>query len=66
MHLRDIGGAAFVVSPSQFEYLKHVQLIIDVVPGRGSMFSLGNDEGVRFLMRSRLFSDRGPQDAGRA
>ena len=52
-----IGGADFFISPSQFEYWKHTQLIIDVVPGRGGMFSLENGEGVRFLVRSRLFTD---------
>lgn len=36
---------------------KRTQLIIDVVPGRGGMFSLENGEGVRFLTRSRLFED---------
>ena len=55
--LGEIGGAEFFISPSQFEYWKHTQLIIDVVPGRGGMFSLENGEGVRFLVRSRLFSD---------
>ncbi|HBG88895.1 MAG TPA: DUF779 domain-containing protein [Stenotrophomonas sp.] len=55
--LGEIGGAPFHISPSQFEYWKHTQLIIDVVPGRGGMFSLENGEGVRFLVRSRLFSD---------
>ena len=55
--LGEIGGAAFFISPSQFEYWKHTQLVIDVVPGRGGMFSLENGEGVRFLVRSRLFSD---------
>ena len=55
--LGEIGGAAFFISPSQFEYWKHTQLIIDVVPGRGGMFSLENGEGVRFLVRSRLFTD---------
>ena len=55
--LGEIGGAAFFISPSQFEYLKHTQLVIDVVPGRGGMFSLENGEGVRFLVRSRLFTD---------
>jgi len=28
-----------------------------VVPGRGGMFSLEGVEGVRFLTRSRLFTD---------
>ena len=55
--LGEIGGAAFYISSPQFEYWKHTQLIIDVVPGRGGMFSLENGEGVRFLVRSRLFSD---------
>ncbi|PZP63711.1 DUF779 domain-containing protein [Pseudoxanthomonas winnipegensis] len=57
VRLGEIGGADFYISPSQFEYWKHTQLIIDVVPGRGGMFSLDNGEGVRFLVRSRLFAD---------
>ncbi|MEA9772640.1 DUF779 domain-containing protein [Xanthomonas campestris pv. raphani] len=55
--LGEIGGAPFYISAPQFEYWKHTQLIIDVVPGRGGMFSLENGEGVRCLVRSRLFSD---------
>lgn len=53
--LGEIGGAPFYISPSQFEYWKHTQLIIDVVPGRGGMFSLDNGREKRFLTRSRLF-----------
>ncbi len=56
--LGEIAGAPFYMSPSQYEYWKHTQLIIDVVEGRGGMFSLENGEGVRFLTRSRLFSDQ--------
>jgi uncharacterized protein (DUF779 family) len=52
-----IANAPFYMSPSQYEYWKHTQLIIDVVEGRGGMFSLDNGEGVRFLTRSRLFTD---------
>jgi uncharacterized protein len=47
----------FWMSASQFEYWKHTHLTIDVVPGRGGGFSLESPEGVRFLIRSRLFSD---------
>ncbi len=47
----------FYMSRSQFEYMKHTQLVLDVVPGRGGMFSLENGEGVRFLIRSRVFTD---------
>ncbi len=45
------------MSGPQFEYWKHTHLTIDVVPGRGNGFSLEAPEGVRFLVRSRLFSD---------
>ncbi len=57
VRLGEIAGAPFYMSPSQYEYWKHTQLIIDVVEGRGGMFSLENGEGVRFLTRSRLFTD---------
>ena len=46
----------FYMSRSQFEYWRHTQLILDVVPGRGGMFSLEGPEGVRFLIRSRVFT----------
>jgi uncharacterized protein len=57
VRLGEIAAAPFYISAPQFEYWKHTQLIIDVVEGRGGMFSLENGEGVRFLTRSRLFSD---------
>jgi uncharacterized protein (DUF779 family) len=52
-----IGGVPFYMSASQFEYWAHTQLIIDVVPGRGGMFSLEGPHGLRFLTRSRLYDD---------
>jgi uncharacterized protein (DUF779 family) len=55
--LGSVHGAQFYISKPQFEYWKHTQLILDVVPGRGGMFSLENGEGVRFLIRSRVFTD---------
>ena len=55
------GGPTFTVpfwmSRNQFEYWKHTHLTVDVVPGRGSGFSVEAPEGVRFIIRSRLFSD---------
>lgn len=53
----DIGGCEFYMGAQQFEYWRHTQLIIDVAPGRGASFSLEIPEGVRFITRSRLFSD---------
>ena len=52
-----IGGCPVYMDADQFDYWKHTQLIIDVVPGRGSGFSLEAPEGVRFLTRSRVFTD---------
>ncbi|MDF9391536.1 DUF779 domain-containing protein [Methylococcus capsulatus] len=57
VRLGDIGGCPFYMSAAQFDYWKHTQLLIDVVPGRGGMFSLEGPEGLRFLTRSRAFSD---------
>jgi uncharacterized protein (DUF779 family) len=53
----EIGGAPFYIGAAQFEYWRHTQLIIDVVPGRGSGFSLEAPEGLRFLTRGRVFSE---------
>ncbi|HIV70537.1 MAG TPA: DUF779 domain-containing protein [Candidatus Aquabacterium excrementipullorum] len=57
IRLGSIGGEPFYISKPQFEYWQHTQLIIDVVGGRGGMFSLEGPHGVRFLTRSRLFDD---------
>ncbi|WP_280256264.1 DUF779 domain-containing protein [Nocardia wallacei] len=51
------GETPFWMSADQFEYWRHTHLTVDVVPGRGSGFSLEAPEGVRFLIRSRLLSD---------
>ena len=55
--LGEVAGAPFYMSSSQFEYWKHTQLTLDVVPGQGGMFSLDNGTGKRFHIRSRIFSD---------
>lgn len=55
--LGKIADAPFYMSDSQFEYWQNTQLIIDVVPGTGGMFSLEGPTGMRFLTRSRLFED---------
>jgi uncharacterized protein (DUF779 family) len=68
VQLGEVDGEPFYMSRSQFEYWKHTQLTLDVVPGRGGMFSLDGSEGLRFLIRSRVFTDdeiRGLRAAGR-
>ena len=55
--LGEIGGVPFYMSESQFAYWEHTHLIIDAIPGTGGMFSLERPSGLRFLTRSRLYSD---------
>jgi len=52
-----IADCPVYIGAAQFEYWRHTELTIDVVPGRGGGFSLEAPEGVRFLTRSRVFSD---------
>ena len=52
-----VNGCAFWMSRDQYEYWKHTQLILDVVKGRGSSFSLEIPLGYRFITRSRVFTD---------
>jgi uncharacterized protein (DUF779 family) len=53
-----VEGCAFHVSAAQFPYWAHCQITLDVTSdGGGDSFSLEAVDGVRFLVRSRLFSD---------
>ena len=56
--LGELGGQPFYMGAAQFDYWRHTQLIIDVVPGHGGMFSLEGPDGLRFHTRSRLFTDQ--------
>ncbi len=55
--LGHVAQAPFYVGPAIWEYWRHSQMIIDVAAGRGGSFSLEAPEGMRFIARSRLFSD---------
>ena len=57
VRLGEIEGCPFYMAGDQFAYWAHTHLIIDVVKGRGHGFSVEAPEGVRFLTRSRLFTD---------
>ncbi|MDO7843913.1 DUF779 domain-containing protein [Sphingomonas immobilis] len=50
-------GVPVWIGAAQFEYWRHTQVTIDVVPGRGAGFSLEGPEGLRFIIRSRVFTD---------
>ncbi|UWX55705.1 DUF779 domain-containing protein [Maribacter litopenaei] len=58
--LGTIEGCEFYISKDQFEYWKHTQLTVDVTPGRGASFSLEIPMGIRFVIKSRLYS---PEEA---
>ena len=56
-HVGAGGDIPVWIGAAQFEYWRHTQITIDVVPGRGAGFSLEGPEGVRFIVRSRVFDD---------
>ncbi len=67
VYLGTIADTPFYISGPQFAYWRHTHLTVDVVPGRGSGFSVEAPEGVRFLIRSRVFDDaeyRALEEAG--
>ena len=57
VYLGEVEGTPFYMGPDQYVYWSHTHLTVDVVPGRGGGFSVEAPEGVRFLIRSRLFDD---------
>lgn len=65
-YLGSIGGCPFYMSKSQYMYWKHTQLIIDVIDGDGSTFSLEGSLGKVFHTRSRVFSESEMRELGLA
>ena len=57
VYLGTIHGCEFFMSKDQFEYWKHTQLTVDIISGRGSSFSLEIPLGIRFVIKSRLYSE---------
>lgn len=55
--LGEVEGTPFFIGALQFEYWQHTHLTVDCVPGRGAGFSVEGPRGLRFLIRSRLFTD---------
>ncbi|MEL6485316.1 MAG: DUF779 domain-containing protein [Bacteroidota bacterium] len=56
--LGEVAGCEFYMSKDQFDYWKHTQLTVDVVTGRGSSFSLEIPLGLRFVIKSRMFTEQ--------
>lgn len=53
----NVYGCDFFMNQDQFEYWKHTQLTLDITQGRGSSFSIEIPMGIRFMIRSRLFTE---------
>ncbi len=60
--LGNIHGCDFWMSKDQFEYWKHTMLTVDITKGRGSSFSLEIPMGIRFVIKSRLFTEEEQHD----
>ena len=52
-----IDGCPFYVGAAQFDYWSSCQIIVEVATEGGDSFSLEAAEGVRFIARSRLFTN---------
>lgn len=55
--LGEIHGCHFYMASDQFKYYENMHITVDVVPGRGSSFSLEIPLGVRFMAVSRVLKD---------
>ncbi len=53
-----VADCPFYMSRDQYDYWKHTHLTLDVTQGRGSSFSLEIPMGIRFMIRSRLFTTK--------
>lgn len=56
VNLGEVANVPVYISGLQFDAWKHTQLVLDVVAGRGGMFSLDNGRERRFLARARAFN----------
>ena len=57
VYLGTIHDCEFYMSKDQFEYWKHTQLTVDITSGRGSSFSLEIPLGIRFVIKSRMYTE---------
>jgi uncharacterized protein (DUF779 family) len=57
VYLGEVARVPFYMNCDQYVRWAHTHLTVDLVPGRGSGFSVEAPHGVRFLIRSRLFTD---------
>ncbi|MFV0247456.1 MAG: DUF779 domain-containing protein [Tenacibaculum sp.] len=56
--LGNLVGIPFYMNKDQYKYWKHTHLTVDITKGRGSSFSLEIPLGLRFIIHSRLLSEK--------
>ena len=56
--LGTVDNCPFYVGAAQFPYWEYCELTVDVTTGGGDSFSLEAADGVRFVVRSRVFTDQ--------
>jgi len=56
--LGQLAGINYYMNQDQFEYWKHTHLTVDITEGRGSSFSLEIPLGVRFIIHSRILTEK--------
>ena len=52
-----VNNVPFYMSAEQFEYWEHTHLTLDAIKGTGGQFSLERPTGLRFIIRSRIYTD---------
>ena len=52
-----VNNVTFYMSAEQFEYWEHTHLTLDAIKGTGGQFSLERPTGLRFIIRSRIYTD---------
>ena len=52
-----VRNTAFYMSAEQFAYWEHTHITLDAIKGTGGQFSLERPTGLRFIIRSRIYTD---------
>ena len=52
-----VRNTPFYMSAEQFEYWEHTHITLDAIKGTGGQFSLERPTGLRFIIRSRIYTD---------
>ena len=52
-----VRNTPFYMSAEQFAYWEHTHITLDAIKGTGGQFSLERPTGLRFIIRSRIYTD---------